>query len=44
MVGLQKKVGGVPLPKLLESLTAIAHVDKKLQDKLLKLSLALSLK
>ena len=30
--------------QLLESLTAIAHVDKKLQDKLLKLSLALSLK
>lgn len=44
MVDLQKKVGGAPLPKLLESLVAIGHVDKKLQDKLLKLCLALSLK
>ena len=32
------------MPKLLESLAAIANVDKKLQDKLLKLSVALSLK
>lgn len=40
LVGLQKKVGGVPLPKLLGSLAAVALVDKKLQDKLLKLCVA----
>jgi hypothetical protein len=43
LAGLQKKVGGVPIPKLLESLSAIANVDKKLQEKLLRLSVALSL-
>lgn len=41
---LSKSMGGIPMPKLLESLAAIANVDKKLQDKLLKLSVALSLK
>jgi hypothetical protein len=41
---LSKATGGIPMPKLLESLAAIANVDKKLQEKLLKLSIALSLK
>lgn len=41
---LSKATGGIPLPRLLESLAAIANVDKELQRKLLKLSVALSLK
>lgn len=41
---LSKTTGGIPMPRLLESLAAIANVDKKLQEKLLKLSVALSLK
>jgi hypothetical protein len=41
---LSKATGGVPVPKLLESLAAIANVDKKLQEKLFKVSVALSLK
>ncbi len=44
LVGLQKKVGGAPLSKLLGSLAAVALVDKKLQDKLFKLCVAASLK
>ena len=42
LVRLQKKVGGAPLPKLLESLAAVALLDKKLQDKLFKLSVAIA--
>lgn len=41
---LSKSTGGIPMPKLLESLAAIANVDKKLQEKLFKVSVALSLK
>lgn len=41
---LAKAAGGIPMPKLLESLAAIANVDKKLQEKLFRLSLALALK
>lgn len=41
---LSKATGGVPLPRLLESLAAIANVDNELQSKLLKLAVALSLK
>ena len=41
---LSKSIGQVPLPKLLESLAAIANVDKKLQQILFNVSLALSLK
>lgn len=39
---LSKIAGGIPLPKLLESLAAIANVDKKLQAQILKVSVALS--
>ena len=39
---LSKVTGGIPMPKLLESLAAIANVDKKLQEKLFKVSVALS--
>lgn len=41
---LAKASGGIPMSKLLEGLAAIANVDKELQDKLLNLALALSLK
>ena len=41
---LSKATGGIPMPRMLESLAAIANVDKKLQEKLFKLSVALSLK
>lgn len=41
---LSKATGGIPMPKLLESLAAIANVDKKLQEKLFKVSVALSVK
>lgn len=40
---LSKTTGGIPMPKLLESLAAIANVDKKLQEKLFKVSVALSM-
>lgn len=38
---LSKSTGGVPMPKLLESLAAIANVDKNLQAQIFKLSVAL---
>ena len=41
---LSKSSGGIPLPKLLESLAAIANVDKKLQAQIFNVSLALALK
>lgn len=41
---LSKNSGGIPLPSLLESLAAIANVDKKLQAQIFKVSVALSLK
>lgn len=41
---LSKATGGIPMPKLLESFVAIANVDKKLQEKLFKVSVALNLK
>lgn len=40
---LSKSMGGISVPKLLESLAAIANADKTLQAQLLKLSVAISL-
>lgn len=40
---LSKATGGIPMPKLLESLAAIANVDKKLQEKLFNVSVAISI-